>query len=137
MIVDDHPMIRCGLIDVINATSALEVIEEAENGESALQKIRSQTPDIIILDISMPVRGGFETAQIINANYPQIKIVFLSVYKDKELLKSVSNLNIEGYLLKDNALVEIIDCLIKVSNGEKYFSLDVENYLTKLQEGKN
>lgn len=129
LITDDHPIIRRGLAAVINSDSNLEVVGEAENGEIALQKIESLDPDVVLLDIDMPVLDGIETAKIINATYPNVKIVFLSMHKDKEILKPISSLKTMGYVLKDSAVIEIVDCLIDITAGKRYFSPEIREIL--------
>lgn len=134
LITDDHPIIRRGLAAVINSDSHLEVVGEAENGEIALQKIDLLHPDIVLLDIDMPVLDGIETAKIINSTYPDVKIVFLSMHKDKELLKPISSLKMMGYVLKDSAVIEIVDCLMEISSGKKYFSPEIREMLISFIE---
>lgn len=133
-VTDDHPIIRNGLISEINAAKNFEVIGEAENGEIAIQKISILSPDIIILDIDMPVLDGIETAKIINSNFAEIKIVFLSMYKEEEIIHSISGLNMMGYVLKDSAILEIVECLEEVAQGKQFFSPVIEEILKTVQE---
>lgn len=131
LVADDHPVIRRGLVSVINSDLDLEVVGEASNGEIVIRQIQSNLPDIVILDFEMPVLDGFQTAEILISEFPKLKIVFLSMYKDEDLLERIARLDVMGYIVKDNALLEIVNCLKLVSKGKKFFSLSVSAHFNK------
>lgn len=122
LIADDHPVYRRGLVTIIESEKDIEVIGEAENGEIALEIAEKEKPDVIILDIDMPVLDGVETAQALKNTSSKIKRIFLTMHKDKFILKSLKPLNVKGYVVKDSAMSEIVRCIRRVAAGEKYLS---------------
>lgn len=125
LIADDHPVFISGLKNVINANSELEVVGEAENGLIALKLIESLVPDIVILDINMPILDGIETAKRIFTEFPNIKTIFLAMEIDEDIIEKVKDLKIKGYLLKDNAIAEIINCIRYVAAGKMYMNPEI------------
>lgn len=128
---DDHPIFRKGLNSVINKDENMEVVAEADNGEIALQMIESFSPDIAILDVNMPVLDGIETAKIINQKYPDTKTIFLTLEKEKDILNAFNLFHVNGYLLKDSAVLEVIDCIKQVADGQNYISLGIMDEVEK------
>jgi len=102
---------------------------EADDGEAAYQGARQLKPDVIILDVNMPGMDGFEVARKIrDANLP-VKIVFLTMYKDPEMFNEALDLGARGYVLKNSALTEVVDCVREVSRGQHYISPLLSNFL--------
>lgn len=122
VIADDYPILRRGLISVIEATPNMKIVGEAENGEIACQIVEKELPDVIVLDIEMPVLDGIEAAKILSDKFPSVQIIFLTKHKSAELLNIFKKLNIKGYLIKDSAVLEIVNCIKQVVAGNFYLS---------------
>jgi DNA-binding NarL/FixJ family response regulator len=103
VLVDDHRLFRSGLVSLINSLGGYKILFEAANGEELTRKLSPQLkPDIILLDINMPVMGGIETARWLKANYPDICVIVLSMFEDAEKVLTMVKLGVKGYLLKDS-----------------------------------
>lgn len=128
-LADDHPLLRRGLRSVISLEENLEIIWEAENGLEVLEKTEKNAPDVIVLDISMPELDGIQTAQTLTKSFPHIKLIFLSMYKDSQVFDSMKTFRVKGYVLKDSALEEIVDCINQVSEGKTYLTPELTEFL--------
>lgn len=122
LIADDHPIFRQGLSLTIEKNKNIKVVGEADNGALAVEFARSLRPDVIILDIDMPVMDGIEAARELKASGLSAKVVFLTMHKDNSILRSLRSLGVKGYVLKDSALNEIGNCIIRVAAGDTYLS---------------
>jgi DNA-binding NarL/FixJ family response regulator len=121
-LVDDHRLFRSGIISLINNFPGFTVLFEAANGEELIRRISPKfKPDIILLDINMPVMNGKETAEWLKDKYPEIDIIVLSMLDDPEEVLAMLRLGIKGYLLKDAEPIEFEQALQKVSSGEVYY----------------
>lgn len=121
VIADDHPLLLKGLWDFL-FEKGYDLLGKASNGQIALELIEKYCPDIAILDIQMPELSGIEVARICKKQNISTRIILITLHKGKELFEEASPLNLYGYILKDNALEEIVHCLEKVQNNERYFS---------------
>ena len=122
VLVDDHRLFRSGLVSLIGSLGNYQILFEAGNGEELIRKISPHLkPDIILLDINMPVMGGIETAQWLRSNYPDVCIIVLSMYEDAEKVLAMVKLGVKGYLLKDAEPEEFKQALQKVARGELYY----------------
>ncbi len=129
-LVDDHRLFRSGIASLIENFTGYNVIFEAGNGEELIQKISEMLiPDIILLDINMPVRDGTSTAQWLKKHHPKIAIIVLSMFDDADNVLAMLKLGVKGYLLKDAEPSEFQDALQKVSQGEMYYPDFVTRYL--------
>ena len=117
-IADDHPIFRSGLRQIIESESGLRVVGEADDGEAAYQGARQLKPDVIILDVNMPGMDGFEVAGKLRQSNLPVAVVFLTMYKDQEMVDSALDLGARGYVLKSSALTDIDDCVRAVSSGQ-------------------
>ena len=131
LIADDHPLIRKGLRQVIEAETNFEVIGEAADGRQALGLIQQYQPQIAILDVSMPELGGFEVASELRQSKLNVAIIFLTMHKDKNLFNKALDLGAKGYLLKDSALDEIVDALNAVAQRRPFVSAPLSGYLVQ------
>ena len=120
MIVDDHKMIREGLKRILEFDGEVQVIEEADNGQDCLNKLKNIKPDIILLDINMPVMNGIETLQMLKKKKKKYKVLMLTVHNEVEYLIKAVDIGIDGYLLKDSDSNELKRAINSVNNGEKF-----------------
>lgn len=131
IIADDHPIFRGGLRFAINNERKFQVIAEASDGETALKLIEKEKPDIVILDVNMPKMTGFEVAKELRRKNNACEIVFLTMHSEEAMFNKAMDLGAKGYVLKDSAAVDIINCLQAVANGQNYTSPAITTYLFK------
>jgi DNA-binding NarL/FixJ family response regulator len=121
-LVDDHRLFRSGMASLISNFNGYVFLFEAANGKELTQKITPRNkPDIILLDINMPVMDGAHTAQWVHNTYPEIAIIVLSMHEDPQKVLTMLKLGVKGYLLKDAEPHEFEQALLKVSRGEVYY----------------
>ena len=130
LIADDHALIRNGLKQVLKSQVGFQVTE-AENGEDALKHIREQKPHIAILDIDMPAMTGFEVAMRVHKESINIDIVFLTMFKDELMFNKAMDIGVKGYMLKENTVAEIVQCIKFVLAGKYYLSPAISEYLIR------
>ena len=122
LVVDDHPLLRRGLRDVIGENSRFKIIGEASDGEEALRLIASLKPQIAIIDIDMPKLNGLETiGEIRQLPFP-IKVIILTMYSEEDMFNAAMDLGAKAYVLKETAANEIVSALEKVDAGEAFVS---------------
>jgi DNA-binding NarL/FixJ family response regulator len=100
-IADDYKIFRDGLKVGLSGDENMEVIMEADNGEELLKALETQTPDVIIMDLKMPVMGGIEATQLVKEKYPAIKILIISMYEDEKFISHLMKIGADAYLLKN------------------------------------
>ncbi len=122
LIVDDHPLLRHGLCDIIVKSKHFKIVGEAADGEEALRKVTFFKPEIVILDIDMPRLNGLETIRAIHELEFPVKVVILTMYKEEEMFNAAMDLGAKAYVLKENAPHEIVAALEKVDQGEMFLS---------------
>src|SRR4051812_35405924 len=118
VIADDHPIFRNGLRQLLEIEPNFKIVGEADNGEAALKLIAETKPDIAILDIDMPEKDGFEVAGTLFAKAIAVKIIFLTMHKNKKLFNAALNIDVKGFVLKDSAMADLINAIKAVSRGE-------------------
>ena len=134
LIADDHPIFRKGLKDILEGSfSDIEIIE-CKNGREALDAIKKLKPSISILDINMPELNGIEVSNIVTKEKLGTRIVILTMYRDREMVKKAMDSGAFSYILKDFAANEIIDCIEKVSKNEKYIGPELQAYYSEFVE---
>lgn len=121
-LADDHALFRKGLKKILEETPDLEVIGEAGDGLELLHLLKSLSPDMIILDISMPNLRGIEAIYEIKRMRPEARILILTMYKDKEYLCQAISAGADGYFLKKDADAELFSAIAKIRRGEMYVS---------------
>lgn len=137
IIADDHPLFRKGLVDLISTIPQFSICAEADDGIQALELIKKNVPDIAILDINMPGMNGFDVAKKVKAEQPSINIIFLTMYNEEELFNKAMELGVKGYVLKECAVKDILDCIIAVSEGKHYISAVISDYLVNRSSAMN
>lgn len=129
LIADDHPIFRHGLRQIIERAPHIVVVDEAEDGETAWQKLRTTDVDVAILDVDMPGRDGFEVARAVRDARIKLAIAFLTMHKDEHFLNQALDLNVKGYVVKDSALTEIVQCIRTIAAGQEYVSPQLTSFL--------
>jgi len=127
VITDDHPSLRQGINTVLMQEKDMVVVGFAENGEQLLHLLENITPDLVLLDINMPVMSGIDATKIIKSKFPNIKVIIFSQYDDKRFVKRVLKVGANGYLLKSATSGELAKAIRTVMNGENYLSEDLQN----------
>jgi DNA-binding NarL/FixJ family response regulator len=122
VLADDHAMFRGGLKRILIEKDELEVIGEAEDGLELLELLTGSTPDLLILDISMPNIGGIEAVHGIRSKDPEIKILMLTMHNDVEFLSQAISAGANGYLLKEDADAEVFSAVEAIRAGKTYIS---------------
>jgi two-component system response regulator NreC len=122
LICDDHTLFREGIKGLLSEQRWLEVVDEAENGRDAVVKALQWEPDIILMDISMPDLGGVEAATRILRSNSRIKILFLTMYEEEEVITRCLRAGAAGYVLKDAPLPDLLRAIEIVRDGGQYLS---------------
>jgi DNA-binding NarL/FixJ family response regulator len=122
LIVDDHPVFRRGLREIIEENQKFQVVGEASDGKTALRLVRELNPDITVMDIDMPGLNGLETVRAFQENSLRLHVVFLTMYKEEDMFNAAMDLGVQAYIVKDNATEEIIAALEKVAKNEPFVS---------------
>jgi len=129
VIADDHPVFRHGLEQIVAAQPDMQIVATAADGATALDAIRSHAPDVAVLDVRMPGLGGFEVAQrIADAELPT-RIMFLTMHAEPAIFERAMTLGVKGYVLKDAALLEIVQAVRTVAMGRVYLSPELSEYM--------
>ncbi len=129
LIADDHPLFRSGLRQAIETDPLLGVVAEAGNGEEALRLLLETLTDIAILDVDMPGKDGFAVVRALREQQCNVPIVFLTMHRDERFLNTALDLGVQGYVLKDSAIIEIISCIKAVAAGQDYISPALSGFL--------
>lgn len=131
IIADDHPIFRAGLRQTIEQSPNRKVIAEAADGAIALRLVSELKPDILVLDIHMPTMTGFQVAEELQRRQVATHVVFLTMYNEEAMFNRAIMLNVKGYVLKDSAATDIVNCLDAVVAGQNYVSPAMTTYLFK------
>lgn len=124
-LADDHKILRESLNILLSQEDDIEVIGEAKDGLTVEDGLRDQPADILILDVSMPKRSGLDAAKNLIKQYPDLKIIFLTMHKSEEIIAEAFESGAKGYVLKDNAFEELIKAIHTVTDGDVYISSEL------------
>lgn len=131
LIADDHPIFRRGLCDVIETAAGLHLVGQAGDGESALQLVGELHPDIVIFDVHMPKLTGLQAARKLIEKKPATGIILLTMHEDEDLLNEALQLGIHAYVLKENAVEELIQAVRAVADGKTFISATLTGMLLR------
>ena len=126
LIVDDHEIVRAGIKRLFENTPNLNIVADLGSGEEAYQFLQKNTVDMIIMDVSMPGKGGIETTNQIKKRYPKIKILMLSMHDNAMIIEKAMKAGADGYVLKNDLSDDLLNAVEKVMNNEIIISASVD-----------
>ena len=126
LIVDDHEIVRAGIKRLFENTPNLNIVADLGSGEEAYQFLQKNTVDMIIMDVSMPGKGGIETTNQIKKRYPKIKILMLSMHDNAMIIEKAMKAGADGYILKNDLSDDLLNAVEKVMNNETIISASVD-----------
>lgn len=139
LLADDHLLVRNGIKSLLEEEEMLEVIGEAANGQEALELAKELQPDLLIIDVRMPIMDGIEAVGYLHSYSPKTRAIVLSMHDSEEYILKSIKAGASGYLLKDTGKPEFIKAINTISKGGKYFSGDISNVIVSnyLQNSNN
>ena len=129
IIVDDHEMFRAGVKVLLRKSENVEFVGEAANGADFLELMENIKPDVVLMDISMPVLDGIETTKQAIKQNPDIKILALSMFGEEEYYYKMVQAGVRGFVLKSSGINELENAIVKVANGSSFFSEELLRYV--------
>lgn|SRR5512139_496438 len=122
LVADDHTVLRDGLRYLLEAQGDIQIVGMAANGQEAVDQAIQYCPDVVVMDISMPIMNGIEATKIICRSCQNTKVVILSMHHTAEYMQRALEAGAQGYLLKDSAGTELVTAIRSLNHGEPYFS---------------
>ena len=131
LVVDDHTIVRDGICALLALAADIEVVGEAANGMEALKKVRQLTPDVVLMDIAMPIMGGLEATRRIHKEFPRVKVLTLTQYDDEEYVFPVIEAGARGFISKTAASSELALGIRSVHHGDSFLSPSIARVLVE------
>ena len=131
LLADDHIVMRTGLRALLERQPNLEVVGESENGRETIELVSSLKPDVVVMDVGMPVLNGIEATKTIVTQHPPIAVVILSMHVDESYIMRALKAGARGYLLKDSAPADLMSAIQAVSQNKSFFSPKVSRILAE------
>lgn len=132
LLADDHPLVRTGVRRILEAQPGLVVAGEVSDGDAALDFLRADPVDVLVLDLTMPGTDGFEVLRRVKATLPGLKVLVLTMHADAEYVARAVQDGADGYLLKDSAVQDLVAAIEAVQAGRAYYSPPVQRELSEL-----
>jgi DNA-binding NarL/FixJ family response regulator len=124
-IVDDHTILRNGLKMLLRDMKNIEIVIEASNGKEFIDQLKYTIPDMVIIDINMPVMKGDEAIRLARQKYPELKVIVLSMNNEEQYFRIMNELGVDGYIIKESDFNELEHAIETVMKGGKYFSQEL------------
>lgn len=131
LVVDDHPMLRGGIVSLLGKTENFEVISEASNGKEAILRMAEEVPDVVLMDINMDGKLDVHTTETISQKWPETKVLAFSMHEEAQVIRRMLKAGAAGYLLKNASHQEMIKAIDTVMSGENYFGPEVVSIMTQ------
>jgi len=122
LVTDDHTLVRDGIRSLLTLVADVEVVGDAKNGKEALEKVRQLVPDVVLMDLAMPIMGGLETTRRIHREFPKTKVLVLTQYDDSEYVIPVIEAGARGFVSKMAAFSELASAIRAVYEGHSFLS---------------
>lgn len=136
LLVDDHTILRDGIRSLLELEKDIRVVGESVSGHDVLQKIKDHHPEVILMDINMPDKNGIEVMSIVKREYPEVKVIMLTMYSHDEYFLSAIREGADGYLLKDAPSQQVVDAIRSVAKGESVIHPSMTKKLLDLHNNK-
>ena len=121
LVADDHESVRKGMCVILGTRGDIEVCGEAANGREAIDKALQLKPDLIILDITMPIVSGIDAAEMIRKTLPNVPILFLSMHQSRQIIAEAKRVGVQGYVKKSDAAATLLDAVDALLRNEPFF----------------
>ena len=128
LVVDDHPIVRQGLKTLLEGHSGWEVIGEAADGAEAVEKARNLSPDVMVLDVTMPRMNGLEACRLIRRHSPEMEILFVTQHDSPQMMREALEAGARGYVVKSNAARDLLAAVEAVSQHRVFTTLNDGSY---------
>lgn len=135
LVADDHALVRAGIRALVEKLPYAKVIAEAEDGREALRLVREHRPDLVLMDIAMRGLNGLEATSRISQEFPDVRVIVLSMYANEEYVRGAISAGATGYLPKRSAATELEDAIKAVGRSDMYFSPLVSRFIVKDRKG--
>ena len=122
LVADDHPVVRQGLVAMLDQNKDFEIVQTAADGCEAVDKVRETEPDVVVMDLSMPKMDGITATRKMMQNHPGIRVLCLSMHRNRTCVHAALAAGASGYLLKDCAGEELAEAVRRVAAGSRYLS---------------
>jgi DNA-binding NarL/FixJ family response regulator len=139
LIADDHPIVRSGLRQILEESHDMKIVAECDNGVDALNWLRANKCDVVLLDISMPGKSGIDVLKQLHEEKPKLPVLIISIYPEDQYAVRLIKAGAAGFLTKESAPPVVMEAVRQVANGKKYISAAVAEMLANefgMQEGK-
>ncbi len=130
-LVEDHQLVRDGMRSLLNSSNTIEVVAETDCAKKMLDLVGTVKPDVMLVDISLPEMSGVELVRLISTQYPNIRVIILSMHTEQEYIFSSLRNGAKGYLHKSISREELIEAIEQVHQGNEYFSKEVSGIILK------
>jgi len=142
LISDDHQLFRQGIVNMLSESDEIIIVGQAENGQECIEKAELLLPDIVLMDIGMPIMNGLEATINLKRKMPACRVIVLSMYADKNYIKGMLEAGAWGYLFKDCTYEQLLESIKTVQSGKKYLSNRItealiEDYLGKDEQNED
>jgi len=131
ILTDDHQLFRDGIKSLLQTTQHIEIVGEASKGKKLLELLKQSTPDILILDITLPDISGIEITRQVSHDYPHLKVLILSMHNEDEFVINALKAGAKGYLPKDISKHELLEAIKTIYEGKEYFSKTISETFFK------
>jgi DNA-binding NarL/FixJ family response regulator len=128
LVVDDHPIVRQGLKTLLEGHTGWEVIGEASDGAEALEKARNLSPDVMVLDVTMPRMNGLEACRLLRRQSPDLEILFVTQHDSPQMMREALEAGARGYVVKSNAARDLLAAVEAVSQHRVFTALNERSY---------
>jgi DNA-binding NarL/FixJ family response regulator len=134
LIVDDHPLFCKGLRQVIQDDPRFQLVGEAGDGETAWRLIQAEKPDVAVLDINLPKLTGLQVARNLQRARLRTRVIILTMLKEEDLINQALDAGVHGFLLKENAVTDILNAITAAAEGRHYLSPEISGFLVRHRE---
>lgn len=131
LLAEDHTIVRKGLRSLLDDETEIEVVGEAEDGQQAIELVQRVQPDVVLMDITMPVLNGLEATRQIKKLFPQVKVVVLTVHSSEEYIFQILRAGASGYVVKQAAVSELVQAIQTVYRGDSFLSPSISRQVVE------